>query len=303
MHTTTYNTVPNLQQLFNHSITQTRTAACTAKMLDSSKLLQATCSSISGHMTVWLPDSSSSSRQLSESSSSSTTEAVYDAIKNYISNSYSSNSIVGVTYIPVVEERGDASSDGSGTGNEAVISGSKSESSRASILQDDGGSSWEILPGIGLLGLIVSLIALVGLVRIIKKQRGSSKTRTSSSIMGIEPEISTELSSQPPTPKLTRNLSDNNDTDDDVLSVATEDYPAQHYTQDEYIKRMPTYGSGWGESRIGSGGFSLFGRVGTGFSSLFGGGGGGGGDEDKMLKVVGREEDDMPSEMGEEIVL
>lgn len=265
-------------------------------MVDSSKLTEATCTSISGHMTTWLP--SSTTRQLS--SSESTIQSVYDAIETYISNSYTSNSIVGVSYIPVVEEQQQEVS------NEVVITGSKTTDSRessVSTLQE--GSSWELLPGAGLLAVIVSLLALVGLVHIIKKKRSNSNDNDiSPTIAAIEPEISAELSSQPPTPNkgsggLPRCLSDTEDEDN--LSVATEVYPAQDYTKDEYIKRMPTYGSAWGD-RTATGFGSLFGgRIGSGFSTLFSGGG------EKMNEVVDvanvNDDDDLPSEMGEEIEL
>jgi hypothetical protein len=277
---------------FHNQTTQNRTAECTTKMIDSSKLTEATCTSISGHMTTWLP---SSTRQLS--SSESPIQSVYDAIETYISNSYTSNSIVGVSYIPVVEEQQEVS-------NEVVITGSKTTDSRASSVSTlQEGSSWELLPGAGLLAVIVSLLALVGLVHIIKKKRSNSDDDISPTIAAIEPEISAELSSQPPTPNkgsggLPRCLSDTEDEDN--LSVVTEEYPTQDYTKDEYIKRMPTYGSAWGD-RTATGFGSLFGgRIGSGFSTLFGGG-------EKSSEVVDvanvYDDDDLPSEMGEEIEL
>ena len=243
------------------------TAECTTKMLDSSKLVPATCTSVNGYMTAWLPNSSNR-RQLSESD-------VYTAIEDFISKSYSSESIIGVSYIPPANTESATTS----PQTEGVVTGSRA----ANIFQDSSSSpTWEIGPGFGLLALIVSLLALVGIVRIVKNRKSKSKSSLSPSVAAIEPEVSGEIASEPPTPiakgGLRRHLSD--ETED--CSVATEDYTPNDYTQDEFIKRMPTYGSAWGD------------RTRTMQSEAV---------STVVSTVVGVSDEDasLPSEMGEEI--
>jgi hypothetical protein len=230
-------------------------------MLDSSKLSPAACTSIHGYMTAWLP--ASSGRRLSESD-------IYAAIENYIAKSYNSDSIVGVTYIP-------SASEDTVTNDPVISTLTKTSDFREST--DNNESSWDLLPGVGLLACIVSLLTLVGLVRIVQKSRNSTDDACASpSVTAIEPEISEEMGSQPATPKNHACRSGTlSDTDD--CSVATEDYTQENYTQDEFIQRLPTYGSTWGD------------RVRT-WTSYLGG-----------ETVVPREEEEMslPSEMGEEV--
>ena len=249
------------------------TAECTTKVLDSSTLSQATCTAVSGYMTAWLP---SNRRALSSSESS-----IYNAIESFITNNYTSDTIVGVSYIPpsaAVEDE------------VVVIAGFKTTSGRASTLQDN--KTWEIAPGVGLLALIVSLIALVSLLHVIKKKRSNTNPVSSSEVvMEMEPEISHEVNSQPPTPKASggRRLTNNtvlSDTEDDDCSVTTEDYTPNDYTQDEFITRMASYGSSWGDRMR-----SLGSLMSVGSSTSVG------------TLEKRREEDDMPSEIGEEIEL
>jgi hypothetical protein len=209
-------------------------------------------------MTAWLP--ASSGRRLSESD-------IYAAIENYIAKSYNSNSIVGVTYIP-------SASEDTVTNDPVISTLTKTSDFRESA--DYHESSWDLLPGVGLLACIVSLLTLVGLVRIVQKSRTNSTDASASpSATAIEPEISEELGSQPATPK--NHACHLSDTDD--CSVATEDYTQENYTQDEFIQRLPTYGSTWGD-RVRSWTLYLGGET-----------------------VVPREEEEMslPSEMGEEV--
>lgn len=256
------------------------TAECTTKVLDSSTLSQATCTAVSGYMTAWLP---SNRRALSSSESS-----IYNAIESFIANSYTSDTIVGVSYIPP------AATAAAVEDEVVVIAGSKTTSGRASTLQDN--TTWEIAPGVGLLALIVSLIALVSLLHVIKKKRSTTITdpvSSSQDIMEMEPEISHEVNSQPPTPKasggrrFTNNTTVLSDTEDDDCSVTTEDYTPNDYTQDEFITRMASYGSSWGDRMRSLGSLMSFGSGTTSVGTL----------------EKGREEDDMPSEIGEEIEL
>ena len=254
---------------------------CTTEMLDSSNLTPATCTSINGYMTAWLPTHSSNRRVLSESD-------VYAAIEKVIAKSYTSDSIVGVKLPKIIQP--DVVSEESSSATVVTAS-------RENILANDS-PLWQLGPGVGLLALIVSLIALVGVVHIVKKRRGgttntnnanvsfSNSTRdVSPSITEIEPEIATEITSLPPTP-IKSNLSRINtlgdeDHTDDESSVATEDYTQDNYTRDEYIRRNDTYGSGWGD------GASTW--VSNRERSLW------------SMRSLVSEEDEMPSEVGEEI--
>eukprot|EP00956_Cyclotella_meneghiniana_P041583 scaffold231405_cov22-Cyclotella_meneghiniana.AAC.1 len=189
---------------------------CTTEMLDSSNLTPATCTSINGYMTAWLPAHSSNRRVLSESD-------VYAAIEKVIGTSYTSDSIVGVKLPKIIQPAVESEESSSTT----VVT-----ASRENILANDS-PLWQLGPGVGLLALIVSLIALVGVVHIVKKRRGgttntnnanasssNSARDVSPSIAEIEPEIATEITSLPPTPiksNLSRvnTLGDEDHTDDE----------------------------------------------------------------------------------------
>ena len=242
-------------------------------MLDSSNLTPATCTSINGYMTAWLPVHSSDRRVLSESD-------IYAAIEKAIAMSYTSETIVGVKSPKIIEH--------------AVVEQNNTvvTSSRENILANDS-PIWKLGPGVGLLAIIVSLTALAGVVHIVKKRIGPTTSANTSSndnvvspsIAELEPEIASEITSQPPTP-IKSNLSRVNtlgedDNTDDESSVATEDYTQDNYTRDEYIQRSDTYGSGWGD------GTSTWASMRE--RSLW------------SMRSLVSEEDEMPSEVGEEI--
>lgn len=233
-------------------------------MLDSSKLLPATCTSINGYMTAYL-SSTTNRRHLSESQ-------IYSAIQDYISKSYSSDSIVGVAYIPPSAAAEDA------TTTEGVVTGSRT----ANIFQDSS-STWEITPAFGLLALIVSLLAMVGLVHIVKQRSNQKSSTLSPSIAAMEPEVSNEITSEPPTP-ITKNTLRRltSDETEECCSVVTEDYTPNEYTDDTFIKRMSTYGSAWGE------------RMRTWQSSVLS-------VESGRMEEEKEEVNSLPSEMGEEV--
>lgn len=233
-------------------------------MLDSSKLLPATCTSINGYMTAYLPHSTTNRRHLSESQ-------IYSAIQDYISKSYSSDSIVGVAYIPPSAAAEDA------TTTEGVVTGSRT----ANIFQDSS-STWEITPAFGLLALIVSLLAMVGLVHIVKQRSNQKSSTLSPSIAAMEPEVSNEITSEPPTPITKNTLRRLTSEETEECSVATEDYTPNEYTDDTFIKRMSTYGSAWGE------------RMRTWQSSVLS-------VESGRMEEEKEEVNSLPSEMGEEV--
>ncbi|KAL7479987.1 hypothetical protein ACHAW6_005699 [Cyclotella cf. meneghiniana] len=216
-------------------------ADCTTKLRDSSNLSLASCTSINGYMTAWVP-AAGGRRFLSESD-------VYEAIEKYISNGFTSDSVLGVSYLGAPSwTTSEPASD------EPVITGSKtvSQSTEETYAQEDTSSSWDYVPGIVLLAVAVTMIALVGVTRIIKKRRERSSSNTEQQVASedvmadLEYESSSEIVSEQASPfsKQVGFASEKSDTDD-ASSVVTEDY-----TTDNHIQRLPTYGSSWGEKGI-----------------------------------------------------
>jgi hypothetical protein len=247
-------------------------------MLDTAKLIPVSCTSVSGFMTAWLP-SSNGGRKLSETD-------IYDAIENFISNGYTTDSILGVSYLP--PESSTAAATDPVVAN--TVMAWQAEDNSGNVLNK---ISWDIPPAMGLLAVACTLLALVGVVRVVKKRRNRSTDDVSEVsppdvasadvLDDFEPEICSDIPSQPPTPK--KQVGFVSDTDD-ASSVATEDYTTDNYTQDEFIRRTPTYGSAWGvrTSTIQSEAVSSFTRERSGYTKA---------DDESVASL--------PSEIGEEI--
>eukprot|EP00804_Cyclotella_cryptica_P028672 CCRYP_008199-RA/>CCRYP_008199-RA protein AED:0.02 eAED:0.02 QI:411/1/1/1/1/1/2/1094/385 len=217
-------------------------ANCTTKLRDSSNLALASCTSINGYMTAWLPPSSGR-RILSESD-------VYEAIESFISNGFTSESVIGVSYVGSPSWTSSESAS-----NEPVITGSKTVSELNA--ETDASVSWDYLPGIGLLAVAVTMIALVGVTRIVNRRRQRSSSNQEEPVASeevledLEFETSSEIASEHAmsVSKHVGFASQKSDTDD-APSVVTEDYTTDNHTTDEFIQRLPTYGSSWGDKGI-----------------------------------------------------